>query len=54
MCDKVKTDERRRQVVFSLSRHSSLRSLTRVAQKRPKLSLRQAPEERGGEFPRLC
>lgn len=54
MCDKVKTDERRRQVVFSLSHHSSWRSLTRVTQKRPKLYNRQAPEERGGEFPRLC
>jgi hypothetical protein len=54
MCDKVKTDERRRQVVFSLSCQSSSRSLTRVTQKRPKLSLRQAPEERGGEFPRSC
>jgi len=53
-CDKVKTDEPRRQVVFSLGSQSSHRSLTRVAQKRPKLSLRQAPEERGGEFPRLC
>src|SRR5262249_43808943 len=54
MCDKVKTDERRRQVVISLSCQSSSRSLTRVAQKRPKLSLRQAPEERGEEFPVLC
>jgi hypothetical protein len=54
MCDRVKTDERRRQVVISLSHHSSWRSLTRVAQKRPKLSLQQALEERGGEFPRLC
>jgi len=53
-CDQVKEDERRRQVVFSLSHQSSERSLTRVAQKRPKLLHRQAPEERGGEFPRLC
>lgn len=54
MCDKVKTDERRRQVEFSLGRQSPSRSLTRVTQKRPKLYNRQAPEERGGEFPRLC
>jgi len=46
MCDKVKTDERRRKFVFSLGSQSSHLSLTRVAQKRPKLSLRQAPEER--------
>jgi hypothetical protein len=45
-CGKVKTDERRRQVVNKLSHQSSLRSLTRVAQKRPKLLYRQAPEER--------
>lgn len=45
-CDKVKADEWRRQVVFSLSHQSSMRSLTRVAQKRPKLLHRQAPEER--------
>ena len=45
-CDKVKMDERRRQVVYSLSPQSSEESLTRVAQKRPKLLRRQAPEER--------
>src|SRR5262245_14071736 len=53
-CDKVKMDERRRQVVYSLSPQSSEESLTRVAQKRPKLLHRQAPEERGGDFPPLC
>src|SRR5262249_24589260 len=42
-CDTVKADERGRQVVNSLNLQSSLRSLTRVAQKRPKLYLRQAP-----------
>jgi hypothetical protein len=45
-CDTVKADERRRQVENSLNHQSSSRSLTRVAQKRPKLYLRQAPEER--------
>jgi len=45
-CAKVKADERRRQVVFSLSHASSQRSLTRVAPTRPKLLHRHAPEER--------
>jgi hypothetical protein len=45
LCGKIKQDERWSEVVSYLS-FNSLRSLTRVAQTRPKLSLRQAPEER--------
>jgi hypothetical protein len=45
LCDKIGPDERWSEVVSYLS-FNSMRSLTRVAQTRPKLSLRQAPEER--------
>jgi hypothetical protein len=45
MCGKMGQDERWSEVVKSLS-FNSIRSLSRVAQTRPKLSLRQAPEER--------
>jgi preprotein translocase subunit Sec63 len=45
MCGKMGQDERWSEVVSYLS-FNSLRSLSRVAQTSPKLSLRQAPEER--------
>ncbi|HKQ78368.1 MAG TPA: hypothetical protein VJ810_32005 [Blastocatellia bacterium] len=45
LCGKIKQDERWSEVVNYLSFNSS-RSLTRVAQTRPKLSHRQAPEGR--------
>jgi hypothetical protein len=45
LCGKIKRDERWSEVVSNLS-FNSLRSLTRVAQTRPKLSHRQAPEGR--------
>ena len=45
LCGKIKQDERWSEVVSYLS-FNSLRSLTRVAQTRPKLSTRQAPEGR--------
>jgi hypothetical protein len=45
VCGKMGQDERWSEVVSYLS-FNSLRSLSRVAQTRPKLSLRQAPEER--------
>lgn len=45
LCDKIEQDEGWSEVVSYLS-FNSLRSLTRVAQTRPKLSLRHAPEER--------
>jgi hypothetical protein len=45
LCGKIKRDERWSEVVSNLS-FNSLRSLTRVAQTRPKLSTRQAPEGR--------
>ena len=45
LCDKIKRDERWSEVVNYLS-FNSFRSLTRVAQTRPKLSHRQAPEGR--------
>jgi hypothetical protein len=45
LCGKIKQDERWSEVVSYLSFNSS-RSLTRVAQTRPKLSPRQAPEGR--------
>ncbi len=45
LCGKMDQDERWSEVVNYLSFNSN-RSLSRVAQTRPKLSLRQAPEER--------
>lgn len=45
MCGKMEQDERWSEVVKYLS-FNSIRSLSRVAQTCPKLSLRQAPEER--------
>ena len=45
LCGRIKQDERWSEVVSYLSFNSS-RSLTRVAQTRPKLSHRQAPEGR--------
>ncbi len=45
LCGKIEPDERWSEVVNYLS-FNSRRSLTRVAQTCPKLSLRQAPEER--------
>ena len=44
-CGKIEQDERWSEVVSYLSFNSN-RSLTRVAQTRPKLTLRRAPEER--------
>ena len=45
LCGKIKQDERWSEVVSYLS-FNSFMSLTRVAQTRPKLSPRQAPEGR--------
>jgi hypothetical protein len=45
LCGNIKQDERWSEVVSYLS-FNSFRSLTRVAQTRPKLSPRQAPEGR--------
>src|SRR5262249_20770142 len=45
LCGKIKQDERWSEVDSYLS-FNSLKSLTRVAQTRPKLSHRQAPEGR--------
>jgi hypothetical protein len=45
LCDKIKQDERWSEVVNYLS-FNSWRSLSRVAQTRPKLPLQQALEER--------
>ncbi len=45
MCDKLGPDNRWSEVASNLSLNS-MRSLTRVAQMRPKLIYRQAPAER--------